>query len=163
MAQVRAAVRAYVAIDPDPSAVLTKLDQLTAVMPVSDFVTIVYLLFDASLDRFSLISAGHPPAILVPSDAAVSVLWPAPGTPLGLSMDRTAASFALAEGATVLLYSDGLIERRDEAIDVGIDRLARDAQRLARGQLRAELKTLAGAAEHVDDDVTLLAIRRQTT
>lgn len=161
MAQIRAAIRAYAAIDPDPSVVFTKLDSLTAMMPVSDFVTVIYLLIDANLDQFSLISAGHPPALLIDADANVTVLRPPPGTPLGISADRRSVVISLSRGNTVLLYSDGLIERRTEAIDIGIDRLTKDVQRLGPGRGAGELARLAAAAGQVEDDVTLLAVRRR--
>ena len=160
MAQIRAAIRAYAAIDPDPAVVFTQLDRMASIMPVTDFVTVIYILLDASLDTYSIISAGHLPALLVNASGDVSLLSPPIGTPLGISMTRTAVTVSLAKRDTILLYSDGLVERRNEPIDVGIDRLSRDAQSIGPGPLSEQLLKLARLQDQIDDDVTMLAMRR---
>jgi serine phosphatase RsbU (regulator of sigma subunit) len=75
-------------------------------------------------------SAGHPPPLLVGSDG-VRWLDEARGTPLAVDgRPRRSATVSLARNDLVVLYSDGLVERRDECIDVGLDRLATAAAEL---------------------------------
>ena len=91
MAQMRAAVRAYTAIDPDPASVLGKLDRMFAQFPTDQLVTLVYLVVDPARDEILVANAGHPPPVLLRGDGSTEQLPDADGCPLGvLVQDRIA-------------------------------------------------------------------------
>ncbi|MDG9717890.1 SpoIIE family protein phosphatase [Streptomyces sp. DH24] len=107
--------------------------------------------------------AGHPPPLLVEADGAARFLTEARSPLLGLDPQPEYASVTepLLPGATLLLYTDGLVERRAEDITVGLERLRRHASAAVRrpleafcDELLAELLTVDG-----DDDVAMVAVR----
>ncbi len=109
-------------------------------------------------------NAGHLPPLLRLADGTVRILDTEPDLLLGLSagISRQDSAVELPEGSTFLLYTDGLVERRDEHLDVGIDRLATALEELGDlaldelcGALTARLRPTA------QDDVALLAVRPQ--
>ncbi|MDX6721850.1 MAG: hypothetical protein QOD73_254, partial [Solirubrobacteraceae bacterium] len=71
--------------------------------------------------------------------------------------------FSLAHGATLVLYTDGLVESRDESIDVGLSTLAGVAERSTGDVERLADDILEGLPEHREDDVALLTLRRCPT
>jgi GAF domain-containing protein len=166
MARMRAAIHAYIALDPDPAKVMTNLDVMFARFDYSRLVTMVYLHIDASGTALTLVNAGHCPPALVSPEGTVEFILDARSQMLGVNLDpRTAATRTLTPGSVLLTYTDGLVERRDEGIDTGLARLARHAQRLARGTLARQLPTLVDAVHdrRRDDDITAFAIRRRPT
>jgi PAS domain S-box-containing protein len=163
MSQVRAAIRAYVAIDPEPSLVLDKLDRMFARYETSQLVTLVYLVCDPAGDVVTGVNAGHPPPLLIRSDGSVRTAALPTGVPLGAGPDdRVAASLPLAPGDAVLAYTDGLVERRGEDIDQGIARVEASAGALSAGLLPEQLDRLVAGIHDADrdDDVTALVARR---
>lgn len=167
MAQVRAAVRAYAAIDPDPEKVISKLDQLFAVDEIAQLVTLVYCLSNWKLEEVSLVNAGHLPPMLVTEGGTQLLELPA-SLPLGVQPDvRRAVTIPFPVGATLLAFTDGLVERRDEDIDVGLARAREHAGALASGPLSAglaafvrELRDDRLIAGDASDDITVFALRR---
>ena len=126
MGQVRSALRAYAVEDPMPSDVLERLNRVTGRLERGALTTLVVGLVDTSRRRLTLANAGHPPPLLVAPDGSRRLLDDDRGFPLGV---RTSArhvdlTFEFGPGAAVILYTDGLVERRDASIDEGIDRLA---------------------------------------
>ena len=105
--------------------------------------------------------AGHPPPVLVGGSGGTRVVEVVTDPPIGVrSGARRSVSFSLECGETLLCYTDGLIERRDEDIDVGIERLrvaAETAGPEPEALLDAVLATLTD--HHAADDVALLAVR----
>lgn len=163
MSQVRAAMRAYIAVDPDPALVLGKLDRMFAMYDTSQLVTLVYLVCDPATDTAVGVNAGHPPAVVVRASGTVEPAALSRGVPLGVGPeDRSATSVELFAGDTLLLYSDGLVERRGEDIDVGLARLETAAAGLADGPIDEQLeRVVSGILDgERDDDVTALAVRR---
>jgi serine phosphatase RsbU (regulator of sigma subunit) len=108
-------------------------------------------------------NAGHPPPVLLRASGEVEQLPNATGSPLGvLEQERLAYTVPLRAGDTVLAFTDGMIERRDEDIDQGQDRLLTALDLLAEGDLHSSLDQLARRVREPsrDDDVAALAIRR---
>ncbi|MEU1670303.1 PP2C family protein-serine/threonine phosphatase [Streptomyces sparsogenes] len=107
--------------------------------------------------------AGHPPPLVVTADGATRYLAPARhGIPVGIepSVPRFDHAHPLPPGATLLLFTDGLVERRDEDIDVGLRALAGHASRLVGAPVDVLCDELmAGHGQKFDDDVALLALR----
>jgi GAF domain-containing protein len=163
MAQMRSAVRAYVALDPTPEVVLRRLDRMLLRYGGEQLVTLVYLLADPSRDEVVVANAGHPPPVLLRASGETEQLPNATGSPLGvLEQEWLAHTVPLRTGDTVLAFTDGLIERRDEDIDQGQDRLLTALAILAEGELHSSLDELARRVREPsrDDDVAALAIRR---
>jgi GAF domain-containing protein len=164
MAQMRAATRAYAAVDPAPAVVMSKLDTMFAQYPGEQLVTLVYLVADPSRDELVLANAGHPSAVILRADGSAEQLPVAEGPPLDtFSTAREELRVPFGPGDTVLLFTDGLIERRDEDIDEGVGRVLDRLDRLASPDLAAGLETLAGDLREPsrDDDVAAVALRRR--
>ncbi|WP_298991531.1 PP2C family protein-serine/threonine phosphatase [uncultured Pseudokineococcus sp.] len=158
-----------------PSQVLGRVDRAMAGLGVTSMATCVVARVETvpgtrpgapARHRLRWTSAGHPPPLLVRADGSAELLGQQPGVPLGVAPDveRTEAVVDLPPGATVLLYSDGLVERRDACLGARLRHLARAAGRRAGAPL-AELVD-AVVAEMLDDDagrarddVALLAVR----
>jgi len=109
--------------------------------------------------------AGHPPPILVTPLGELTWLDQARSTPMGsIVSDRTAEHHeSLEPGSVVVVYSDGLMERRDEAIDASPARLAdvvRDLRNLEPADLCEQLMTAMGNDAPEDDIVILVARHR---
>ncbi|MEO7070671.1 MAG: SpoIIE family protein phosphatase [Nostocoides sp.] len=165
MAQVRMAVRAYALQDPAPISVMTGVHRLVAQLALPEMVTAMYLLFDPATRRLRFTNAGHPPALVV-ADGRGCYLHGALTAPLGVVGDPgfTEAEHELSPGATLLLYTDGLIERRGVSLRVGLERLHSTA--LAVGTDDVEVlcdQILATLTDehHVADDIALLVMRAQ--
>jgi serine phosphatase RsbU (regulator of sigma subunit) len=162
MAQTRAAVRAYAALDPDPAVVLKRLDQMYAHYQSDQMVTLLYAVVDPVGGKMLLGNAGHPPPLLLHADATVTQLPFAEGAPLGVGVRRRhRMSVPFLAGDTVIAFTDGLIERRDEDIDEGTGRVLDRLGRLATADLAAGLETLAAELREPsrDDDVAAVALR----
>ncbi|HEY3506906.1 MAG TPA: SpoIIE family protein phosphatase [Actinocatenispora sp.] len=167
MGQLRTAVRAYAALDMPPAEVLRRLDTLLAQLPGPQLATCVYAVHDPLEDGLCVANAGHvPPAVLGP-DGTVSYVDERLGPPLGVgSRPFRQRMVPFTDGARLLLFTDGLIERRGQDIVDGLSRLA--------GMLAAPggsderlVDRLVEAAEQTDDTAVLLArwqpvVRRRT-
>jgi serine phosphatase RsbU (regulator of sigma subunit) len=161
MAQVRSALRAYLAVDPAPDKVLPMMDRYFRTYHVDQLVTLTYGVESADRSELRLANAGHPPPVLL-RRTGVELLQPADDPPIGLGEHRTVRSLELQPGDGILLYTDGLVERRDEDIDVGIARLV---EALAEGRELVEQR-LDEVVDLVrdptrDDDVAALLLRRE--
>jgi serine phosphatase RsbU (regulator of sigma subunit) len=124
MGQLRTAMRAYAMDLADPGEVLTRLHALIRHLDVDHCATAILAMVSPD-GQMSLATAGHPPPLLRGTDGAVHRLEYL-GPMLGLPIDHTyvATTVPLGPGATLLFYTDGLVERRDAIIDAGIDQLA---------------------------------------
>lgn len=126
MGQLRSAVRAVAGPDVGPAEVLGALDPFVRRVPDAAWATVVYGELDLTTGRFRFACAGHPPPMLL-RDGAARLVWDGRSTPLGLSLPgrgRTEAVLDLAPGDRLLLYTDGLVERRDQPLPARLDRLA---------------------------------------
>lgn len=125
MGQLRNAVRAMAPWCTDPGELLQRADQIAGRIDGGSFVTMAYATFDASAGDLVYACAGHPPPLLVQADGSSEYLMGGRGFPLGCGLPALGetASARLEVGDRVLLYSDGLIERRGEDLTVGLERL----------------------------------------
>jgi GAF domain-containing protein/anti-sigma regulatory factor (Ser/Thr protein kinase) len=161
MGQVRSAWRALALSSSDPTSVLGSLDRFAAGVEGAFFSTILTMLFDPSTNELRYASAGHPPALVIDADRATRYLDGGRSVPLGLAFDlpRPQAIELLSPGAVLILYTDGLIERRDESLDEGLRRLASAGVRVAGAPLTEVADALLElVAEERHDDVALLAV-----
>lgn len=163
MAQLRSSLRAYLALDPDPVAALTKLTGMYETYGLGGLATVVLALADAASDTVTFVGAGHLPPLLLHADGGITVIDLPTSPPLGVgSYARRSVTHRLAPGDAYLLYTDGLVETRDQDIDSGIARLVD----LLGPQPRLRERALHRLASQLvldgqDDDVTLLAVHRR--
>jgi chemotaxis family two-component system sensor kinase Cph1 len=165
MAQLRNSLRAYLYDDPEPGRALARLDQLvTGLMPES-FATVVCGVVDVGSGTVTLAHAGHPNALVGPG-AGVEVVQ-VPGDPvLGVGLAaRRAHQLWLEPGGSLVLYSDGLYERRGEDPRRGMERLRRSVEAvLTAGSGPGVALRVAQAAQReaggAGDDVTVLVVHR---
>ncbi|OBK52128.1 histidine kinase [Mycobacterium kubicae] len=126
MGQLRSACRALLLEQTSPSAALTGLDRFAARLPGARCTTAFCAVLTLDTGELVYSSAGHPPPILVHADGTKARLDGGHGLPLALRPDwsRTEARVTMPPRATLLLYTDGLVERRGRSIDDGMDRAA---------------------------------------
>jgi GAF domain-containing protein/anti-sigma regulatory factor (Ser/Thr protein kinase) len=161
MGQVRSAWRALALSVTEPSTILASLDRFATGVDGAFFSTILTLLLDPSNGQLRYASAGHPPALVLEPDGSTRFLEGGRSVPLGLPFDlpRPQASERLSPGAVLVVYTDGLVERREEPLDRGLERLAA----VASGVKGSALKEISDAllelvTEDRHDDVALLTI-----
>ncbi len=162
MAQLRSAVRALAATPHTPAALLEALDRYSRRHAVGYATTLLYATLRIADGMLCYACAGHPPPLVCGPGGATRFLWGGRSSPLGLgpalAAPRTEDSCELAHGSTVLLFTDGLIERREEPLDHGLQRLADALQGLC-GAARSDAASALVEAMHAPDgldDVCLL-------
>ncbi|GAA3682105.1 SpoIIE family protein phosphatase [Lentzea roselyniae] len=126
MGRLRSALRAYALDYPDPAEVLGKLDRKASHFEHETMATVAYAVIDTGAHRMSLAVAGHlPPVVALPGGEARFAdvrVDPPIGFALG-STGRRSTTVELPPGALVVLYTDGLVERRGQDLDAGLERL----------------------------------------
>jgi serine phosphatase RsbU (regulator of sigma subunit) len=163
MAQLRASVRAFISVDSAPATLMQHLEQMFQMLSISRLVTLVYAVIDPSTEQLQLVNAGHYPPLVVRHDGEVEFAPTEPRRPLGTDPDTCVpTTFGFGGADTLLLFTDGLVERRNEHIDDGLDRLLVHAGVLNDPDLATGLKVLVSRihGDDGDDDVTALALRR---
>ncbi len=124
MGEVRTATRALAARLSGPGDLLGELDRYVAGMADIVFCTAVCILVDMRTGELRYAAGGHPPCLLRRPDGTVERFDDVGGAPLGLGNGSRPESLTRIEpGAVLIAYTDGLVERRGESIDAGIDRL----------------------------------------
>lgn len=129
MAQLRGAVRALAAVS-SPSELLDRLDVFVDSLPAAEMTTLVYIELDPTTGNMRYSCAGHPPPLVVSATGVTRFLWGGRSTPLGSHFrSRRIESIAtLGDSERLVLYTDGLVERRGESLDIGFERLVRTTQ-----------------------------------
>ncbi|MFJ8539051.1 SpoIIE family protein phosphatase [Streptomyces sp. NPDC093591] len=162
MGQLRTAVRAYARLDLPPHEVLQLLDGLATEIDANQIATCVYAVHDPNEGRLVYASAGHLPILVRDESGAVQRADEPTGPPLGTGgWMHASGSIALGPGSTAVLYTDGLVERRDEDLDEGIASLER-ALAGATGTPQVicdRLVRTAGVTADHDDDVAVLVLQ----
>jgi serine phosphatase RsbU (regulator of sigma subunit) len=164
MVQLRTAAHTLADLGLPPGQMLTRLNRIAAGMATTPFATCICLVIDPAGSSCLAARAGHMPPVLALPGGATRVLDLPPGLPLGVGAQSfTATQIGLPPGATVALYTDGLVESRTRPIDEGLAAL--------RGALSSALAraggTLGDACEAVtqalqqqgEDDITLVLAR----
>ncbi|MDQ8706013.1 SpoIIE family protein phosphatase [Streptomyces sp. LHD-70] len=162
MGQLRTAVRAYARLDLPPHEVLQLLDGLAAEIDASQIATCVYAIHDPNEGRLTYASAGHLPILVRDEEGELHRADEPTGPPLGTGgWMHTSGSLPFPPGATAVLYTDGLVERRDEDIDQGVAALEQAlAGATGTPQVVCDrlIRALGVTAEH-DDDVAVLVLQ----
>ncbi len=166
MGRARMTLRAYALAGGDPAEVVRLTGDVLDRVSDETFVTLLYLELEIATGRARLVVAGHPPPLVVSAGGGATYVEAEPGLPLGLALGSAApyveTAFALEPGATLFLYTDGLVDRPDLLAIDGFDRL-RDALDAAAGD---DLERLcddvlsAMSASTSGDDIALVCLRR---
>ena len=166
MGQLRTALAALAEYAASPGDLLTRLDRFLARSGATDFATVCYGRLDPASGVFEYASAGHPPMLVVSPTAEIRWLDDAGSPPLSGDDDRDrprpSGSVVLEAGSLLVLYSDGLIERRSARIDHGLERLALACAQLVDAPIESvcdHLFAALGVESARADDVVVLAVR----
>jgi serine phosphatase RsbU (regulator of sigma subunit)/DNA-binding response OmpR family regulator/anti-sigma regulatory factor (Ser/Thr protein kinase) len=164
MSELRNALRAFAVEGHSPGAALHQLDRVVhATFGPGMIATVLFLIIDAATGTVAISRAGHPPPALRTAGGEIRFLETGGTLPLGID-DRVKADeaeYAVSPGDTLLLFTDGLVERRRESINTGFDRL-REAFTTAPADVE-ELcdyvleRTVSEQVSH--DDIAVLAVR----
>ncbi|MCV7319624.1 SpoIIE family protein phosphatase [Mycolicibacterium confluentis] len=165
MGQLRSACRALLLEHLSPAAALAGLDRFAMHLPGARCTTVFCGVLDPESGELVYSCAGHPPPILVHADLSTELLEDARAIPLGLPQHRARpeARVTIRPRATLVLYTDGLVERRRESLDDGIARavdVVQDNRSVVLDGLAKQL--MANLAPHsgYQDDVALLLYRQ---
>nr|WP_202451633.1 SpoIIE family protein phosphatase [Streptomyces sp. SID4948] len=165
MGMLRSALSAVTRALHDPARALEVLDLYARSVEGAQATTVVAAVIDSREQRIAYSCAGHPPPVLLHPDGTYDLLRHATDPPLAARPEfvpRPHADLPYTPGDVLALYTDGLIERRGEDIDVGLrrltDALARHAH-LAPARLADELLADLGVGTGGEDDVALVVVR----
>lgn len=161
MAQLRNALRAQLFAGAEPAEALTQLNEFVMHMVPGAFATVIAARVDLASGRVEAASAGHLMPYLTESRPTAAAV-PAPvklSPPIGVRGGTYAPStFTIESGHGLVMFSDGLVERRGEAIDDGLTQLAGTIGRA--GDAPASSIWGAATSGYTDDDVTIVTLRR---
>ncbi|MFG1996562.1 SpoIIE family protein phosphatase [Actinoplanes sp. NPDC048988] len=163
MAEVRHAVRAYAVEGHPPGKVLSLVNRFMRTVLPAESATICLLTLDPATGSVRLASAGHLPPLLHTPDGGARYLEPR-GPLLGINAPRPDdLEFVLPLGGTLVLYTDGLVERRDADIDVGLAALAEASSTIEPDldDFGRRLLTQLGGTGQQADDIAVVALRRR--
>ncbi|MFG2772985.1 SpoIIE family protein phosphatase [Streptomyces sp. NPDC048350] len=167
MGQLRIVLRAYAAEGHTPATVMARASVFLHELDTDRFATCTYVEADLTTGAMQVVRAGHVDPLLLDTDGSCRRLPVDGGLPLGLSaefdrLDYPSTTLGLSPGQTLLLYTDGMVERPGSDLDDGLRWLSslveqgpRDLQRLA--EHLCEVVDERGG----EDDVALLLLRRQ--
>jgi serine phosphatase RsbU (regulator of sigma subunit)/anti-sigma regulatory factor (Ser/Thr protein kinase) len=130
MGQLRSAVRAYAMDRIPPADVVDRVSQLLRQLEPGRNATLLYLLLDPQEGRLEIAGAGHPPPLVIDGRGSCSYVGVPGSVPLGAVRYATyeAVETRLEPGSTLVLYTDGCVERPGESLDVGLERLRKAAE-----------------------------------
>ncbi len=164
MGHFRTALRAYALAHEDPGEAIGALSRHLRVYEEVDLATLLYATLEPGTGRLRYANAGHPPALIRSADGRTRFLDARPAPPLGAGDlgGYLTSSEDLPEGGCIVLYTDGLIERRGESLDEGFARLV-DAVRTSPADPEAMcdhlLAALLGGRNLVDDVAVIVLVR----
>lgn len=164
MGQLRSALRALTDAETSPARVLARLDRFVAQFAVGRAATVALADIDLRSGTMRLACAGHPPPVLIAPAGPPELLWEGRSPPLGLYSEpiaRKDTAVVLKPATRLLLYTDGLIERRRRPMDAGLDALLAALEQRAGLELQRLVDDLAAALvdpADAKDDVCLLGL-----
>jgi phosphoserine phosphatase RsbU/P len=162
MGRLRSTIRAYALDGGSPEAVLERTDRKLRHFEPGEMATVVCAVWEPPFQTARISTAGHVPPVLATPEQPAIVLDLEPDPPLGVTgwRNRTAVDVHVPPGSVLVFYTDGLVERRSESLDVGLDRLR---AAIAVGHpafvLHRVMAALIGSDQPADD-VAVLTVRR---
>ncbi|WP_436530897.1 SpoIIE family protein phosphatase [Actinoplanes sp. HUAS TT8] len=165
MGQLRSACRALLLQDSHPARALRALDRFAALLPGASCATVFCGVLDPASGHLRYSAAGHPPPIVALADGTTVLLDQGRSRPIAVrpEEERHEATYDLPPRTTLLLYTDGLVERRRQPLTQGIDQAAAAVQlgrRTPIEDLATEVMDNLAPAGGYDDDVALLLYRQ---
>ena len=163
MGRMRSALRSYALEFPDTAVVLRKLDQKMQYFEGDVMATVSYALLDPVSGQLRISSAGHfPPVIAVPGQRG-ALAEIAVDAPIGVAdvPRRQVTTLALAPGAVLCFFTDGLVERRNKPLDDGLTRLCQTVSAGPPEDVCISVMRALVGSEHPGDDIALLVLRWQ--
>jgi serine phosphatase RsbU (regulator of sigma subunit) len=164
MGRIRSALRAYALIESSPHAVLDLVDRKVDHFEIETLATVVCAVLEPPYDTMTVAVAGHPPPVIVTPGQPAFFAEVAVSPPIGTNWGspRASSTIALPPEAVVAFYTDGLVERRREVLDIGLERLRQaislgPPNRVAQDIMR---RVLTGIVPQ--DDIALVVVRRTT-
>ena len=168
MGQLRSSARALLLTGAEPAKLLEELDAVAGLIPDAFCTTVFLALLDTESGRFCYSCAGHLPAVLAAPQSEPMLLSDARSVPLAVHRkdSRPQSSVVLPPGSTLMLYTDGLVERRETSIDDGIARVsatvAGGMHQAVDGIADAVLSEMAPPTGY-DDDIAIVVYRQPYT
>ncbi|MGW7486615.1 ATP-binding SpoIIE family protein phosphatase [Streptomyces sp. NPDC054786] len=166
MGQLRTTVQTLAGLDLPPEEVLHHLDEQAQRLGSEHMATCLYAIYDPISQRLLMADAGHLPPVLLHPDGSGEVLQVPPGAPIGVGgVPFESVEMPAPRGATLLLYTDGLVESRTRDVWTGVELLCARLQAAAAAVTSPPLEMLCDAVLTIldqdarDDDVALLAAR----
>ena len=165
MGQLRSACRALLLQDASPSQALTAMDRFASIVPGAECATVFCGILDPGSGELTYSSAAHPPGIVVGPDGRSALLEGARSLPLAIPAEagRSEVRYLLPPRSTLLLYTDGLAERRGRSLTDGIDAAAaavRDASEASLEGVAAQVMAALAPPGGYEDDVALVLYRQ---
>ena len=157
--KLRHTLRAYASDGLEPASVMDKLERA---LDHDGSATCAYMIVDPAAEIVTSSLAGHLPPVIVRPDGSIGMLSGGLSVPLaGLGVPHIQETQSLPAGSTLVVYTDGLVERRDESIDVGLRRLREAIGRLGSdpAALCEGLPRLLSDGDSYRDDVALVAVQ----
>ncbi|MFE6194077.1 SpoIIE family protein phosphatase [Streptomyces sp. NPDC057838] len=169
MGQLRTTTQTLAGLDLPPQEVLHALDEQAQRLGIDYMATCLYAVYDPVAHRITIANAGHPPPVLLHLGGRAEVLRVPAGAPIGVGgVDFEAVELDAPAGATLLLYTDGLVESRLRDVWTGIEQLREKLAATAQltgpdhppplEALCDEVLDMLGPGDR-DDDIALLAAR----
>lgn len=163
MGRLRSALRALADLAPEPAALVRALERHVPTIPDALCATMIYVVVDPAAGTLTYVRAGHPPPVLLRADGSSELLDAAGSPPLGVTAGAgvVAVTVTVAPGDGLVLYTDGVVERRGEPVTAGLDRLRAVAESLpADPDACADriVELMLGADGH-GDDAAVVVIR----
>jgi serine phosphatase RsbU (regulator of sigma subunit)/anti-sigma regulatory factor (Ser/Thr protein kinase) len=163
MGHLRMALRAYALEGESPALVARRMARFVRTLDRDQMSTCVYAVLNPVTGELRSANAGHPPPLVLTGDGRASFLTGKPGLPFGVTADYDYSELktTLGPGSTLLLYTDGLVEKRGEPLDTGLERLQEVSGGAPVEPLGELCERVLGALvqEAPGDDVALLAVR----
>ncbi len=162
MGRLRSALRAYALEANSPADALDRLDRKITHFEPGEMATVLYAVIEPSLDQITMATAGHLPPVQAAPERESRLVAIEPSPPIGAQLGggRTNTVVNLPPGGAIGFFTDGLVERRGEPIDVGLGRLcaafgAGPPDRVCGAVMASLLRNGS-----VDDDTAMLIVRR---
>ena len=162
MGRIRSALRAYALEFPGPADVLRKLDRKMQYFEEGDVMaTVSYAVLDTDSGQLAISSAGHLPPVIAAPGQRGAMAEIAVDPPIGVAdaARRQVTTLALAPGAVLCLFTDGLVERRDKPIDDGITLLCQTVTPGPPEDVCVSVMRALVGREYPGDDIALLVLR----
>ena len=163
MGQLRSGLRACAMVESSPAPVAERVSRLLRQIESTRTATLIYLTLDLQKSEVQIVSAGHPPPLLVDAIGAAAYVEVPTGVPLGAVRQPLYEQLVMTiePSAALLLYTDGLIERPGERLELGFERLLQAAEQLhaSRGSRCRPIVDAMLPGGAIRDDAAVMIVR----